>query len=85
MRKGKVRKRKVYDCVTVGELIDYISYRFGIDASYVSVDGADHIFIGHIRRKDLEIKREKIHTCEGTFDGIVLYQIESRVLKDYYE
>ena len=85
MRKGKVRKRKVYDCLTVGELIDYIAYKFKIDTTYVSVDGADRIFIGNIRRRDLEVKREKVHTSEGTLDGIVLYQIESRVLKDYYE
>lgn len=75
MRKAKARERKVYDCTTIGELIDYIALKFEIDPQFITVDGADRIYIGTIRRWDLKIKRAKIKNVEGTYDGIVLYQV----------
>lgn len=85
MSERKIRKRKVYDCTTVGELIDFIAYRFEVDPKYVKIDGADKIFIGSVRRKDLTIKRIRMRTPDGMMNGIALYQITSKILKGYYE
>ena len=78
-------KRKVYDCITVGELKDFLAYKFDVDVQYVHIDGADRVFIGNVRRTDLLVKREKVHTPEGTFKGLVLYQIYKKMYKDFYE
>lgn len=67
--------KRVYDCDTIVEIIEFIAARLDIDQKLIKIDEDDNIYIGRVRCKQLKLERST-HSVNGVrgIPWIILYQ-----------
>lgn len=67
--------KRVYDCDTIVEMIEFIATRLDIDPKFITIDDNNNIYIGRVRCKQLKLERSthRVQGVEG-IPWIILYQ-----------
>lgn len=65
--------RKVYDCETLEEIIDFLAVRLGVDRRFVHIED-DQIYVGNVHCRNLVLEHDRHWNKEiGPAPWITLY------------